>query len=158
MKMSKCYILVGVPGSGKSTWIATAPLDWNNTVVASTDNYIEQQAKAENKTYNEVFKYSMPGAVEHMASVVVDAVANGYDIVWDQTSCSKKTRAKKIRMLPDEYEIIAVVFPTPDPAELDRRLKARPGKNIPPEVMKSMIGSFEAPTASEGFDRIVYVR
>jgi predicted kinase len=156
--MPKAYILIGVPGSGKSTWIAKAPVDWNNTVVASTDNYVEQEAKKQGKTYSEVFNDVMPAAVNHMATTVVNAVKNKQNIIWDQTSTTRHTRAKKIRMLPTDYEIIAVVFPTPDQKELSRRLAGRPGKTIPPDVIKSMINRWEEPTEDEGFDKIIYVK
>lgn len=156
--MPKAYILVGVPGSGKSTWISKAPVDWSNTVVASTDNYVEQEAKKQGKTYTEVFNDVMPIAVDHMAKTVVDAIHNNQNIIWDQTSTTKHTRAKKIRMLPNNYEIIAVVFPTPDEKELSRRLGNRPGKVIPDEVVRSMISKWEEPSESEGFHKIIYVR
>jgi len=154
--MPKAYILVGVPGSGKSTWISKQPFDWNNTVVASTDNYVEREAKRQGKTYSEVFKDIMPNAVDHMAKTVVDAVKNKQDIVWDQTSTTKYTRAKKLRMLPG-YDTIAVVFKTPNDVELAKRLASREGKTIPDNVMKSMIVGWEEPTEAEGFDKIIYV-
>jgi predicted kinase len=67
------------------------------------------------------------------------------------------TRAKKIRMLPSYYKI-AVVFKTPEPEELARRLASRVGKNIPQEVMETMIRQLaaEPPTKEEGFDEIWY--
>lgn len=155
--MPKAYILIGVPGSGKSTWISKAPVDWNNTVVASTDNYVEQEAKRQGKTYTEVFKDVMPAAVNNMAQTVVNAVKNNQDIIWDQTSTTRHTRAKKIRMLPSNYEIIAVVFPTPNKNELQRRLMNRPGKTIPDEIVNDMISKYEEPSESEGFDKIIHV-
>lgn len=156
--MPKAYILIGVPGSGKSTWISNAPVDWSTTVVASTDNYVEREAKRLGKTYSEVFNDVMPAAVNHMAKTVIDAVHNKQDIVWDQTSTTRHTRAKKLRMLPSNYETIAVVFPTPDEKELAKRLSSRPGKIIPDEVMKNMISKWEEPSIDEGFDKIIYVR
>ena len=155
--MPKAYILVGVPGSGKSTWISKQPFDRSNTIVASTDRYVEQVAKKEGKTYGEVFKAVMPRAVRHMVMTVRSAVKNKNDIVWDQTSTTVNTRLKKLRMLPDEYEKIAVVFPTPDKNELERRLSDRPGKEIPNDVMNQMINGWEEPTEAEGFDKIIYV-
>ena len=58
-------------------------------------------------------------------------------------------------MLPN-YHAVAVVFPTPEPAELERRLASRPGKNIPWNVMQGMISSLKLPTEEEGFDEIWY--
>jgi predicted kinase len=56
-------------------------------------------------------------------------------------------------MLPD-YEHIAVVFDTPSQDDLEKRLASRPGKNIPWEVVNSMINNFEMPTEGEGFKEV----
>ena len=150
--MAKCYQLVGVPASGKSTWIKSQ--DWAvDCVVVSTDEFVEDYAKEVGSTYSEVFDDYMPTAVKLMAEKVVRARAAGKDIIWDQTSTGVKARARKFNMLPD-YEHIAVVFKTPDKEELDRRLASRPGKNIPDHVMRSMIAHFEIPTGEEGFKEI----
>lgn len=155
--MSTCYVLIGVPGSGKSTWIGTQNFD-ENTVVASTDNFVELEAKRQGKTYNAVFKAAMPMAIRFMTATVKDAIANKKDIVWDQTSMTVGSRAKKFNMLwGSDYEVIAVVFKTPEAVELKRRLASRPGKNIPDFVMKSMIESYQEPSLAEGFDKIIYV-
>jgi predicted kinase len=152
--MSKCYQLVGVPASGKSTWIKSQ--DWAlGLTIVSTDNFVEDYAKTQGKTYSEVFDEYMPTAVDLMCKVVVHAREHGHDIIWDQTSTSVKSRARKFRMLPD-YEHIAVVFKVPDADELARRLASRPGKNIPDHVMRSMIDHFEMPSEEEGFKEIWY--
>ena len=152
--MPKCYQLIGVPGAGKSTWIKNQ--DWAKDIpVVSTDNFVEAYAKEQGKTYNEVFKDYMPIAVKLMANQALICQANGLDVIWDQTSTSVVSRKKKFNTLP-KYEHIAVVFPTPDAAELDKRLASRPGKNIPPKVMESMIANFEMPTEDEGFKEIWY--
>jgi predicted kinase len=150
--MPKCYQLVGVPGSGKSTWVSNQ--DWAlGLTVVSTDNFVEDYAKAQGKTYSEVFDEYMPTAVDLMTKVVVHAREHGHDIIWDQTSTTVKSRRRKFRMLPD-YEHVAVVFNTPDEDELTRRLSSRPGKNIPDHVMRSMIDHFEMPSEEEGFTEI----
>jgi predicted kinase len=95
----------------------------------------------------------MPKAVELMAIQVELARDKGMDIIWDQTSTTISTRAKKFRMLPDYYAI-AVVFPTPEPEEHQKRLASRPGKVIPSEVLQSMIDRWEEPTEEEGFKEI----
>lgn len=154
--MSKCYQLVGVPASGKSTWIKNQ--DWAlGLTVVSTDAFVEDYARAQGKTYSEVFEEYMPIAVNLMAEQVVRARELGHTIIWDQTSTTVASRAKKFRMLPD-YEHIAVVFQTPDEEEHQRRLKTRPGKVIPEAVLFDMVWNFEMPTEEEGFKEIWYAQ
>lgn len=154
--MAKLYVLVGVPGSGKSTWYANNEDLLGDTVYVSTDDFVEQEAARQGKTYNDVFKDYMPTAVKLMAGVVNQARALNMDIVWDQTSTTINSRKKKFNMLPN-YEHIAVVFKTPEKAELERRLASRLGKRIPEAVMKTMIDGWEEPTKDEGFSDIWYV-
>ena len=152
-KMKNAYILVGVPGSGKSTWVDAQRWIDDNVVVTSTDKYVEAFAKREGKTYSEVFEEYMPEAVGLMVNEVLDAIEEGKDIVWDQTSTTVPSRAKKIRML-DGYKKIVVVFKIPSENELHRRLMSRPGKTIPEDVVKRMIEQYEEPTLEEGFDEL----
>lgn len=155
--MATAYIMVGIPASGKSTWIKKQKFP-KEPVIVSTDAFVEEYAQTIGKTYSEVFEEYMPTAIEKMLDQVADAVANGSDIVWDQTSTTRATRRKKLLRLPD-YEKVAVVVPTPPTAELQKRLAARPGKNVPWEVVSDMAQKLEAepPTLNEGFDAIVHV-
>jgi predicted kinase len=150
--MPKCYQLVGVPASGKSTWIENQ--DWAiDCVVVSTDEFVEDYAKECGSTYSEVFEDYMPTAIKLMANKVVHARDAGKDIIWDQTSTTELSRKRKFSMLPD-YEHIAVIFKAPDIEELNRRLASRPGKIIPPKVVQDMLDNFEMPNEAEGFVQI----
>ena len=152
--MAKCYQLIGVPGSGKSTWVAHQ--EWaDKCAYISTDAWVEDYARDMGKTYNEVFKEYMPEAIDMMINDVVKARAIDKDIIWDQTSTTVKSRKKKFNMLPG-YEHIAVVFRTPKSEELAKRLASRPGKNIPDYVVRTMIDGFEMPTLAEGFIEIIH--
>lgn len=154
--MPRCYQLIGVPGAGKSTWIKNQP--WaKDCAIVSTDMWVEMEAERQGKTYSEIFDEYMRKAVKLMANHVELARDKEMDIIWDQTSTTEKSRANKFRMLPN-YEHIAVVFPTPDKAELSRRLGSRPGKIIPDAVIRSMIDNFQMPTKDEGFSEIWHVR
>ena len=150
--MPKCYQLVGVPGSGKTTWMNNQ--DWAMTCAyISTDKFVDAYAREVGKTYSEVFTEFMPKAVELMAQEVIVARESQRDIIWDQTSTTLASRTRKFNMLPD-YEHVAVVFETPDRIELKRRLASRPGKEIPDAVIEGMLASFEMPTEEEGFKEI----
>jgi tRNA uridine 5-carbamoylmethylation protein Kti12 len=154
-KMKTAYILVGVPGSGKSTWVEN--IIRNDCMrfycVISTDFYVEQYAESLGKTYSEVFEEYMPKAVKQMAEDVKFAKDCEFNIIWDQTSLTLASRRKKFRMLPD-YKHIAVVVQTPELDVLRQRLASRPGKNIPWEVVEQMMDSFEMPTEEEGYSEV----
>lgn len=153
--MPKCYQLIGVPASGKSTWFRNQ--EWTEQCYyISTDKHVEAYALAHGKTYSEVFSDYMPTAVDNMVEEVIRARDAGLDIIWDQTSTTLASRARKFNMLPD-YEHIAIVFRTPPRDELDVRLSGRPGKHIPKNVIDDMIAGWEEPTEEEGFKEIWYV-
>ena len=150
--MPKCYQLIGVPAAGKSTWINSQ--NWiGGMEYVSTDHHVHEYAKLQGKTYREVFEEYMPTAVELMAKEVVAARLVGRDVLWDQTSTTVKSRARKFNMLPD-YHHIAVVFPTPAIEVLKERLALRIEQPIPWEVVQGMIDNFEYPTEEEGFKEI----
>jgi predicted kinase len=148
-------MLIGVPAAGKSTWIKNQ--SWSdNTVVVSSDYFIDEYAEKQGKTYNEVFDEYAPIAMRLMNNQVLVAQANGCDIIWDQTNTTVKSRKSKLAMLP-KYEKIAVMFRTPDIVEHRRRLENRPGKSIPEKIMTLMINGLQEPTEEEGFKEILYV-
>ena len=154
--MPKCYQLIGVPGSGKSTWYKSQTWlgkDKENHKYVSTDEHVEGYARDQGKTYSEVFDEYMPTAVKQMMVNVNFAAAQDLDIVWDQTSTTLSSRERKFNALPN-YEHIAIVFKTPDLAELKKRLASRPGKEIPWAVVQGMIDNFVMPTEDEGFKEI----
>jgi len=153
--MPTVYMMIGMPGSGKSTWIANQNFDWNKTMVVSTDAIIDQRAAAQGKTYSEVFQDEIKGATAQMNQNLKTAIANNMDIVWDQTNLTAKTRQGKLSQIPKNYRKVAVFFQTPNEKELNRRLQSRPGKTIPLNVVASMLAQLQPPTEAEGFDEIV---
>jgi predicted kinase len=152
--MNKCYQLVGVPGSGKSTWVKNQIWVLGMPVV-STDMYVEMEAHRQGKTYTEVFEDYIPIAIRLMANHALTCQANRLDFIWDQTSTTVKSRARKFNtLLSSQYEHIAIVFKTPELDELKRRLNSRLGKEVPWDVVQGMIDNFEMPTEEEGFKEI----
>jgi predicted kinase len=144
-------MLIGVPGSGKSTWIGEQY--WaSDCVLVSTDKLIDLEAGRQGKTYNDVFKDYISEATRLMNEDIQAAVEAGRDIIWDQTNTSRKSRKAKLAQVPG-YHKIAIVFDTPDEDEWQRRLDSRPGKSIPRAVLKAMADGLQLPTEDE-FDEI----
>ena len=151
--MPKCFQLIGVPASGKTTWVAEQIAQNKHIVHISSDEFIEEYAASKGLTYNDVFDEHIKMAIEKMIGKARWAAARDLDVIWDQTSINAKSRARKFNVLKN-YEHYAVVFKTPEESELNQRLASRPGKNIPPYIIKSMIASFQYPTLEEGFTAI----
>lgn len=159
--MPSLYMLVGVPGCGKSTWLnhqfEQGFFHKDTHVVISTDDIIERYARLMNQTYDEVFKDTIDWATKEAHKNLALAIQEGKHVVWDQTNTTIKTRAKKLRMVPEGYSKFAVWFDTPETAELSRRLKNRPGKTIPGHIVSNMMIGLEPPTLNEGFANVLYV-
>lgn len=160
--MPTFYMLCGVPGSGKSTWInynfgTFRPFPSRDAAVISTDDVLEVIGSRYMMTYNEVFdniSYSFAEKLSYKlaARVFADRVPH---VVWDQTNLNVKTRKRKLEIVPAGYHKIAVAFDVPN--DLQERLESRPGKEIPAKVMQSMLKSYVTPTVEEGFDEVVHV-
>lgn len=154
----EAFILVGLPGSGKSTWIRTA-MNRDDYAVISSDDEIEKYAQSKGLTYSDVFQDYVKTATVKMNKNFDDAVKANRNIIWDQTNLTPKKRKSILQKLPKQYRKIAVVF-TVDPDELQRRLDRRAqeeGKHIPQHIMTSMKSTFQMPTKDEGFHEIITV-
>lgn len=150
--MNTLYMLVGIPGSGKTTWVNNQ--SWaKSCIYLSSDKFIDDYAESVNKTYNEVFDEYAKTANQLLTKRAITANVAETDAIWDQTNMSIKSRASKLKLFPC-YRKIAVVFKNPEPDELARRIASRPGKHISDSVIKSMINNFQMPTIEEGFSEI----
>lgn len=153
--MPKCTILVGVPGSGKSTWLFNQDYV-EDRYIASTDDIIQSIAFGFGMTYDEGFKDLIKFAEKVMWKELADFAEDGERIYIDRTNLTAKSRKKFIDFLkPYGYEFEAVYFETPETDEWARRLY-RPGKTIPDHVLESMADNIEIPTMDEGFATILF--
>jgi tRNA uridine 5-carbamoylmethylation protein Kti12 len=157
-----CTVMVGLPGLGKSTLIKGMWKD-TDTFIYSTDGYIEQQAQALNKTYDDVFKDYIDKATFRMNALLDIAIKDGVDIIWDQTNLGAGKRHKIIdQMSKAGYQVRCVCIVPPEAGHISdqkdwkHRLANRPGKTIPDEVVSNMYRSFTMPTVEEGFDMITF--
>lgn len=154
------YLMIGVPGVGKSTFIRQER--FKNSFVVSSDDYIEAEVKKRNSTYDAEFKSLIKDATRHFNETYQAALDRGeISIIVDRTNL---TRASRLRFIQDAkkygYEIYACDLNNlafDDPEEWNRRLNSRPGKTIPKIVLDQMLKSYEPATYDEGF-HFVYKR
>jgi predicted kinase len=159
MFMPEAIFLCGIPTSGKSTYVEKlkSMKYWENSVVLSTDNYIEAQAKRLGMTYNEVFQDCIDEATRQLEIAFIEAKDKGKDIIFDQTNLSVKSRKKKLSKLPSYYRR-SVVFFEISLEEALKRNENREGKYIPKSVLKRMYHQFEIPTMEENFDYVEKIK
>lgn len=153
-------MMVGVPASGKSTFIKeyfgdNAHVDYQ---YYSSDREIEEFARVMGKTYNEVFFDRIVAATDLSLSDLRHAITHSVSVIDDHTNTSAKKRKAKLNNLPDNYIKIAFVFSTPETDEWQRRLDNRPGKTIPKNVLESMAMNLTNPSYDEGFDIICHIQ
>jgi predicted kinase len=153
--MAECVMLVGIPTSGKSTYVEKLKkLDyWKDAVVLSTDSYIEKEAKRMGLTYNQVFDDVIDNATRELELQLIMAKDKGKNLIYDQTNLTIKSRRKKLSKLPSYYRRGVIYFEV-SLEEALKRNKAREGKFIPESILKRMYHQFEVPTISEGFDYV----
>lgn len=150
-------MMCGIPCAGKSTYIRRGVENsdmLDEYVILSTDDYIEEYARANNKTYNEVFDDVIGEATTKMHKDLELAIQRGKSIIWDQTNVSKKSRKQKLKKIPGEYTKTAVVLPITLEEAIIRNSQ-RANKFIPRSVITRMYNQFEIPTEDEGFDVIM---
>lgn len=153
--MPTCWMLVGVPYSGKTTWGREAVYPRTaNTVLVSTDEFIEEIAGRCGKQYHEMFEELYPLAEMVMMHDIRQAILRNKNIIWDQTNLSAKSRAKKLATLPETYEKIAVWFPIPNSDQINERIAKRSNKIVSIDVVSSLKNHYQRPSIEEGFDRI----
>lgn len=161
--MSELIVLVGLPGSGKSTWIKNfiAKNPNKSYTVISLDDIIEALGQKDGLNYNEAFKIYARQAKSMMKEQAHDAFKNGHNVIWDQTNMNVKFRKMAMNLAKQHgYTAEAVVWSLTD-TEWKKRYNARKeetGKSIPSHVLENMARRYEAPTNDEGFVKITFIR
>ena len=149
---TRLFMMVGAPGTGKSTFVANNLKDgfiWISrdrirySLLEEGDDYFAKERKVFNQ-----FILSINEAI------MWDEYPN---IIIDATHLTKASRTKVLKRLASVDEIRAIVMTTPLEIALERNAKREGRERVPDDVIKSMYDSFELPTKEEGFDSIAYI-
>lgn len=158
--MPELILVVGIPGSGKSTWIKQkydyARLFQGGVIILSSDEVRKELFGDENdQTHNEeVFQYIKDTAVRQLQ--------NGYRVIIDATNITRKSRKSITDYVEQElsgfYEyglIKFVVIATPYYKCLENNRKR--SRQVPEHVIERMYKQFEFPTYNETVHQIEIV-
>ena len=153
-------VMVGIPGSGKSTWADDLIIKNPELEIVSMDYFIEQEAVRQNKKYNDVYREFAETAEKLMKQKLSEIIKEKKSFIWDQINISENIRRKKIaRLKQNKYEIHAIAFSLNEETwknRLDNRVNLG-GKIISKKVLEEMKQNFVFPNINEGFSSLVII-
>ena len=138
------YMLVGIPGCGKTSFgLALA----DSTTICLSSDAIRKEL------YGDESCQESPSTVFGiMHERTLKALKEGYNVVYDATNITRKSRRGILNSLPATVEKMCIVIwaPIESCIERDRNRSRTVGTN----VIDKMLYRFEAPFYDEGFDSI----
>jgi predicted kinase len=161
---NQVLMLVGLPGSGKSTWAQEYVHGLGRKkkyYILSTSNIMDrlQLPTLQKLQYNDRFRNLMPIAEKVLLQLISIAPTKGRNILWDQTNTEIHARARKLKGFKGFKKYAAVFVSSPDKLLLRRNRQLQIGKNVPEDRLLQMQKRFILPVVggAEGFDCVKYV-
>ena len=150
----KMLIMVGLPGSGKSTHIKSIEKELKKRktqyVVISPDEIRKELTGSvgDQSKNKEVFEVAFSRVRENLSKKV--------SVIFDSCAVNKKSRKHllKIAKLKNAYAVAVIVD-----VKLSTALKQNAGRDrkVPDDVIKRFNAKFKMPTLDEGFDQVTRV-
>ena len=146
MNRPSLILLVGIPGSGKTTYAEKYIKENPNTVHFSSDKIRAELwgNEATQGDNNEVFFL--------MQSRAIEALNNGQSVVYDATNITRKDRSYIITLCPKFAKIECHIIWAPIETCIER--DAARERTVGKEVIDRMLKRFQAPYYDEGIDEI----
>lgn len=143
------HIMIGLPGTGKSTLVSHIQ-NYMDCEVVSSDDIVEDIAAVYDTTYDDIFQdFNFYGINQLFWHHLKQLVKGRKNIIVDRTNCNRFAVANLLRDVPGDYLVIAHVIRPPvlqkDRDEWTRRLRSREGKHIPQHVIDNFANNFHIP-------------
>ena len=156
--MKTLYLMVGCPGSGKSTWIRNHLHTLNGyTHVVSRDD-IRFLLVSEDEPYFSKEKQVYKKFIEDIKF----GLENADNVIADATHLNEGSRGKLLRHLKDslkDVKVCAIVIKVPIETSIKQNeLRAGSRSYVPEQTIRNMYASLTLPSFEEGFDTIYVYR
>ena len=147
------YITVGLPGSGKSTYVKNFIKDKDIEYLSSDElRAIYGKDETDQSVTSIVFG--------HIKRTVDEFLKDGKNVLVDATSVNRKERSDYINTAK-KYgaKVVAIVFKMDRQGLIERNKKRgeQGGRVVPDWVIDKMLNKFAEPSYDEGIDVIIYV-
>jgi predicted kinase len=145
--MSTLYMMVGIPGSGKSTFAKTLKGKYVSRdevrfkLLQDGDDYFAKEGEVFQK-----FIYEIEEGLSRCSDVIVDA-----------THLNKGSRYKLLSKVRPE-RVVAIVMDTSLDVCLQRNAQRSGRALVPEDVIRDMYQHMTIPNYDEGFDAIIMIK
>ena len=151
--MNTLYITVGLPGSGKSTYV-------KNFIKDKDIEYLSSDSLRAVYGKDETDQSVTSIVFGHIKRKVDELLKDGKNVLVDATSVNRKERSDYINTAK-KYgaKVVAIVFKMDRQGLIDRNKKRgeQGGREVPTFVIDKMLAKYEEPSYIEGIDVIIYV-
>ena len=151
--MNTLYITVGLPGSGKSTYV-------KNFIKNKDIEYLSSDSLRAVYGKSEEDQTVTPLVFGHIKRKVDEFLKDDKNVLVDATSVNRKERIDYINTAK-KYgaKVVAIVFKMDRQGLIDRNKKRgeEGGRVVPDWVIDKMLAKFEEPSYDEGIDVMIYV-
>ena len=157
MRRKRLWIMSGIPGSGKSTWVRNKVAKSNDTAVWVSRDLIRFNLLEENDDYFAKENLVYDCFIENIKIWLQDDEV--IDVFADATHLSVKGRAELISKIApfENLEINCIYFDIPLEVALERNEQREGLAKVPRGVIRRMYFSQVAPAYEEGFEKIFYI-
>lgn len=149
--MKTVYLMCGIPGSGKSTWLKEH-CDVKRDVIISRDAIRFSLLEPGDQYFSkekEVWK--------QFISTIREYINSDFQIYVDATHLNKASRSKLINAIAvDGIKYVPIVFDVPLEVAIARDAKRKGRAHVGADVITNMYNSFEKPTIEE-FEEIIEI-
>lgn len=149
--MAILHLMVGVQGSGKSTYSRKLRDEFGYTIISSDEVRMMHPDWEESKIFPEVYR------------LCANELKEGNDVVFDATNITPKVRARNINLVREHYrdfEVYAYFINTKKELCKERVIKRNNMEGelyLPIEVIDSYFNNLVPPSLEEGFDKVIVI-